>query len=394
MTATRDATKLSRLRHDVPVVAHGGYFNSGFTGPLCRAAQQAMASAAAGELTEGRTGPAARARANEVLAEARGLIADLIGAGDGAVALTHHATDGVNIAVQGLDWRRDDNVVTTQIEHKGVALPLGVLRRRHGVQVRAVGWTPGTGPAELRAALTDAIDAGTRLVVVSHVAYVNGVVLPVADIARAARKRGALLLADGAQAAGAIRVDVTELEADMYTLSGQKWLCGPEGTGALYVAQAILDRVQQNSVGWASCETWQVDGYFTPNKDATRFEVGTRHVPAVAGLSAAIRWLREEAGLDWACERGYALAELARSRLARLPGVAVLTPAEHAGLVSFQLPGGPDRLVAHLAARDVYIRSIFGYDCARLSVGFFHTEEEIIAVTRLIEDYLRGEGVR
>lgn len=384
--------KLNRLRRDLPAVARGGYFNSGFTGPLCRAAQQAMARVGARELGEGRTGPAARARANGVLADARGLVADLIGADDGTIALTHHATDGVNITVQGLDWRPGDNVVTTQLEHKGVALPLGVLHRRHGVQVRAVPWIPGTEPAELGRAVADAIDARTRLVVVSHVAYVSGAIVPIAELACVAHKHGAVLLADGAQAAGAIAVDLHELGADLYTLSGQKWLCGPEGTGALYVARGILDRVQQSSVGWASCDSWELDGRFSPAKDATRFEVGTRHIPAVAGMCAAIRWLCEDVGIGWACERSHALAELARTRLARLPGVTVLTPAKHAGLVSFRLPGGPDRLVAYLAERDVHVRSIFGYGCARLSIGFFHTEEEVTTVIELIEDYLRARG--
>lgn len=382
-TPTVTETKVAALREQLPTITRGGYFNSGFTGPLCRAAWEAIHAATDREFREGRMGPPARAATAAVLADARQRVATLIGADASDIALTQHTTAGITAVVQGVTWQAGDNVVTTQAEHKAGVLPLGVLRSRLGVEVRAVAPNSAVDPEALAQAMIAAIDRRTRLVVISHVLYVNGAIMPVDEVIAAAHRHGALVIVDGAQAAGVIPIDVKALDADAYALSGQKWLCGPEGTGALYVSPRALDRIAPTIVGWASVDTWQLDGHFVPNPDVSRFEIGTQYVPSMAGLAAAIGWMQDEVGLEWAGARSFALAEHLRDELRRR-NVAVLTPPAHSGLVSFRGNRAPDEIVAALNAQQINIRSIFGYNCVRVSVGFFHTEQELDALLRLL----------
>ncbi|MGH4024420.1 MAG: aminotransferase class V-fold PLP-dependent enzyme [Pseudonocardiaceae bacterium] len=388
--ARTDEDHLATLRADLPAVTAGGYFNSGYTGPLCRAAHQAALATAEREYWIGRMGGHARTERERVHTEARAVAAGLLGAGPGEIALTHHTTDGMNLVAHGVAWRPGDNVVSTRVEHKGGILPLGVLRERHGVQVRAVAWSPGEPPGELPRRIAEAVDARTRLVVVSHASYVDGGVLDLVPVVTAAHRRGALVAVDGAQSAGVLPIDVAALDVDAYAISGQKWLCGPEGSGALYVHPRCLDRIGQTVVGWASVDAWELDGHFTPNPDATRYEVGTRNLAQIAGFAAAVDWLRTRVGLPWAAARTAALAEQAREQLCRVPGVTVLTPRRHTGLVTLRTPLPADELVRRMAARGCTVRSIQGYECVRASIGFFHTEEEVAALVEALSSSTRA----
>lgn len=384
------APRLADVRAALPVVAAGGYFNSGYTGPLCRAAHEAVITTSGREFSTGRMGAAARAIREDVHGRARMLVARLLGAsGPHEIALTHHTTDGMNIVAHGLDWRPGDNAVTTRVEHKGGLLPLGVLRDRRGVDLRTVGWAPGEPHRDLPRRLCEAIDARTRLVVLSHVSYVDGGVLDLAPVIETAHRHGAFVAVDGAQSAGVLPIDVRVLDADAYAVSGQKWLCGPEGTGALYLHPRGLDRIAQTYVGWASVDTWELDGHFTPNADVTRFEVGTRGLPQIAGFGAALGWHLDEVGTAWAAKRTADLAEEARQTLIGRPGLTVLTPDDHTGLLSVRTEAPAEEVVRRMAERGFTVRTIQGYDCVRACVGFFHTADEVAEMTRNLIDAAR-----
>src|SRR5207302_2728987 len=141
------------------------------------------------------------------------------------LALTDSTTDGCNIAVAGLRLGDGDEVVTTDSEHPGLLLPLHVSGAR--VRVAEVAGRP-TGEALER--ILSCVGPQTRLLALSHVIWTTGQVMPVHELKR---ETGLPILVDGAQAVGAIPADVGEL--DYYTVSCQKWLCGPEPTGGLYV---------------------------------------------------------------------------------------------------------------------------------------------------------------
>lgn len=379
---------LDQIREQLPTVRLGGYFNGGFTGPLSGAARAAIDGVTTREYEQGRMGQANRAAAAAIAEDARCQVARLLRVPERDVALTQHTTDGMNIVANGLRWQPGDNAVTTRMEHKGGILPLGLLRNRAGLEVRAVEVGAERPTAELVQAIVEAIDHRTRLVVVSHVSYVNGAVLPLAEIVAAAARYDCLVLVDGAQAAGVLPLEVPALGVDGYAISGQKWLCGPEGTGALYLSERAADRIEQSWIGYNSVTSWTLDGSYEPNPDVSRYEVGTRSMATLAGFAASIRWLLDDLGIDWIAERGYRLAEQLREGLAKLPGAAMLTPANHVGLISTRLPVAPEEMVQRLEDGGFQLRSIFGYDCLRASVGFFHTEAEIEELLAMISDLL------
>src|SRR5262249_8949665 len=156
--------------------------NTGTCGPLLAPCATAMARAAQDELLAGRIGMASFRTMFEAVAELRRTLASLVGADADEIAITHHTTEWMNIFRWGLPWQRGDRVVTTTLEHAGAALPLYQLHRRLGVTVDFAPIGLG-GRDEALAAIEQALDRPARLLVLSHVAYGTGAVLPVAEIA-------------------------------------------------------------------------------------------------------------------------------------------------------------------------------------------------------------------
>jgi L-cysteine/cystine lyase len=233
-----------------------------------------------------------------------------------------------------------------------------------------------------------AILAGTRLVSLSHVAWTNGARLPVARIVELAHQRGAVVAIDGAQAFGAIPVDLAALGADFYAIPAQKWLLGPEGMAALYVAPAMLERAGLGFSGYLSFASHDRVDAGIRHPDARRFEIAGFHRPSVVGMARSIAWLSMYVGWDWIHERQTRLARTAADRLAAIPGVELLTPRERmASLVSFRIPGWPrEGAFEEISRRSFAIfRTLPATDALRISVGFYTTEAELERFAETVE---------
>ena len=385
MSAMTADAKLAAVREALPAARAFAYFNTGTAGPLPAPAAEAARRQAETELTQGRIGAKAHEPVVAMLAEVRERMAQLINADPDELALTHHTTEGVNIAVMGLDWQPGDEVLTSNIEHVSVELPLKLLAEQRGVVVRTV--DVGTGAGGGAAAFAAAIGPRTRMIVVSHVSYATGARLDIGGIAAAAHAAGALLVVDAAQSAGAIPVDVRALGVDAYAMPGQKWLCGPEDTGSLFVARSAWERIRPTFVGYASV-AWGGEERKL-HASARRYEVGSRYAPAIAAQAAALRWLQTEVGMDWVYERVATMTARAAAALAAA-GANIITPANRAGLLSFNVDGvDPVRLSSGLAERGVLIRSVAHPLCARVSVHFFSDDTDVnslVMATREVRD--------
>jgi L-cysteine/cystine lyase len=375
-----EAERLATVRAALPALAAGIYLNTGSSGPLPAETAAAMDQLQQYELTVGRGHVDGFHEAVERMAEARATIAALLVADPDDIALTHATTDGMNIGILGLDLRAGDRVVTTRLEHPGASGPLVLARERWGVEVDFLDIGEGGDHDRVVAAFERAIDARTKLVVVSHVLWATGAVMPVRAIADIAHERGALVIVDGAQSAGAIPVDLAATGADVYALPGQKWLLGPEGMGAVAVTAAARDRLRPSTAGWFSFERIQGDGSATFWQSARRYEGSSFHRPSVVGLARSVGWLSMFVGLDWIHARGTRLARETHARLSSIPGVTVVTPRDHmATLVSFRIDGWTaDEAMAELGARVfAVLRTVALVDAVRISVGFFNSEEEL-----------------
>jgi L-cysteine/cystine lyase len=350
----------NEARAQFPVLERYAYLNAGSSGPLPHATVDAARAWLERDLAQGRSGQAFMEELFELRERIRSAFASVLGTSTELVALTDSTTRGCQIVSGGLGLGGDDEVVTTDHEHFGLLGPL------HASGARVV-----VAEAD-EDALLAAVTSRTRLIAVSHVLWTTGRRL---DITRLRQPDGPPLLVDGAQSAGAIPVDLAG--ADFYTISAQKWLCGPEPSGALFVRDP--ERLAVALPNAFSPRSHDTDGSFVPKDGARRFDSGWIGGPALAGLEASL-------GVhpDWRYE-GAATAA-ARCRELLEPLVDVVTPPRHSTLVSFRPPGDPTELVAALAERDVIVRELPGFDLVRASCGWWTNEDDL----RSLADGLGG----
>jgi L-cysteine/cystine lyase len=375
-----DADRLAAVRAALPALDAGIYLNTGSVGPLPAETAAAMSELATYELTTGRAHPDYHTEALQRMAEARAAVAAILTADAADIALTHSTTDGMNIGAWSIDWSPGDRAVTTSLEHPGGTGALYNLRDRVGIDLAFVDVGPTRDENDIVEAFDAAIDARTRLVAVSHVLWATGTVLPVERIAAIAHARGALLVVDGAQSAGAIPIDLAASGADVYAVPAQKWLLGPEGMGAVAVSARVRDRLQPAFGGHYGFERVDSIGTAVRWPDARKFEATNYHRPSIVGMARSIGWLGMFIGLDWVYQRGTTLARSAADRLAAIDGVDVVTPRDRmANLVAFRISGWePQAALDELGARVFAVcRTLPLIDALRISVGFFNSEAEL-----------------
>ncbi len=356
-------TTFEEARAAFPVLARLAYLNAGTNGPVARATAEAMVAQTLVDLTEGRAGMSYFTATRELRERVRGQLAGLIRVPSENVALTTSTTNGCNIVLAGLGLGPDDEVVTTDEEHFGLLGPLNVS----GVRVR-VAATRGLAPADALDRLLDAVTPKTRLLALSHVSWVTGNELPIAALRE---QTGLPLLVDGAQSGGAIAVDATPY--DYYTVSGQKWPCGPDSTGALYIRDP--DSLRVSAPTYFSQTRFDPDGAFQPSDGAKRFDHGYIGATLLAGLGAAL-----DAAPEWRFE--HARETTARFRAVLAERFEVVTAPGQSTLVSFRPHDEPAAAVARLAERAVIVREIPGSGLIRVSCGYWTSDDDL---DRLIE---------
>jgi selenocysteine lyase/cysteine desulfurase len=337
------------------------YLNAGTFGPLPARTAAANAEWEERGLVEGRSSVRLFRELFELRARLRSALAQAIGADASSIALTTSTTEACNVVVAGLRLRAGDEVVTTDVEHPGL---LGALRAWElDVRVARVRERP---VAEALAAFDEVVSPRTRLIALSHVAWTTGAVLPVRELG----DRGIPLLVDGAQSAGAIPVDVHGLGCDFYTVSGQKWLLGPDATGCLYVR---ADRLETLAISFPSYLTWEKPAALDPWPDARRFESVWLPPGSVAGLLASLAFAAD-AGPE-RFERAQACAKRCRFLVAER--AELVTEPGQATLVSFRPREPASELVKRLDEGGVVVRDLPGLGWVRASCGFWTSDEDL-----------------
>ena len=354
------------FRAQFPVLERLAYLNAGTEGPLPRAAAEVVHQRIDLETDGGRCGRQYFEETMSLRDRVRAAYASVLGAEPSEVALTGSTTDGVNTVIGGLDFRPGDEILTSDQEHPGLLAPLARARRRHGVSIRVVPF------AELAGAVSDS----TRLIACSHVSWVGG---EVADVP-ALVATGVPVLLDAAQALGAIPLDVHALGVDFYAGSGQKWLCGPEGSGALYVHPDRLDDLLVPWPGYSSLadahDALESDWASGAPRLDHGFPAGMRSAWALASLGVF-----EAAGWDWVHSRAAASADWLATRLDER-GLDV-RPRGRSTLVSWAASDA-EADVARLAGEGVIVRHIPAFGIVRASVGAWTSEEELERLVELL----------
>ncbi len=340
------------------------------------------------------------AEATEAYEGARATVADHLGAGDRReVVFVRNATEAINLVARAwgdANVGAGDRILLTEMEHHSNVVPWQQLAERVGA---AIEWAPIDDEGLLdMGAFAALLERGPKLVAVAHVSNVLGTENPLAEISRLAHAAGALVLADGAQSAPKMPVDVAALGVDFYATTGHK-LYGPTGIGALWARLELLREMPPFLGGGSMIRKVTRDGATYADPPA-RFEAGTPAIAQAIGMASALRWL-DALGMEAVLEHERRIADYALERLAEIPGLRIFGPPrgpERIGPVSFEIEGIHAHDVSEILDRHgVAVRA--GHHCAqvlmdrlgvaataRASFGVYTTGEEIDRLVDGLED--------
>jgi cysteine desulfurase / selenocysteine lyase len=314
-------------------------------------------------------------------------IARLIGCAPSEVAVVENATRGWDMAFYAFDFRPGDRILTVRTEYASNVIALLQVAARTGAVVEVIE-TDERGLPSLDH-LARELERGAALVSVTHVPTHSGLVNPAAEIGALAKAAGVPYLLDACQSIGQLAVDVGQIGCDMLAATGRKFLRGPRGTGFLYVADRLVQRLEPPFLDLHAA-TWTAPDAYEIRPDARRFETWETNYAGKIGLGVAVDYALGW-GLDAIETRVTALAEGLRTRLGEVPGVTVRDEGvQRCGIVTFTLDGVPAtdvrrRLRAagintsvspvEYARFDLAARGL--PDVVRASVHYYNTEDEL-----------------
>jgi selenocysteine lyase/cysteine desulfurase len=348
---------LSGLRAEFPALGRLAYLNAGTDGPLPARAVRAAAEELERQEHGGRA-QAHFARRRELDDQLRSAYAAALGCETSDLALTTCTTEGLAQTIGGLALGKGDEILTSDEEHPGLLGALSAARELRGAVIREVPM----------AMLADEVGPRTRLVACSHVGWMSGAVAP-AELALV----DVPVVLDGAQGVGAIGVDVGALGCAAYAGAGQKWLCGPDGTGMLYVSPGLRERLEVSRRGYPNLANPDAGLDAQLHGDARRLDSPALNAETVACALAAMRVL-QSAGWREVHSHARSLA----ARLARLLAERGREPAPRGETTLVSFPSAdPVAERARLAELGIVVRNIPGRPWLRASVGAWNDEDDL-----------------
>ncbi|WP_071188017.1 aminotransferase class V-fold PLP-dependent enzyme [Trichormus sp. NMC-1] len=381
---------LHHHRAQFPALGNKVYFNYGGQGPMPQGAMDAISQTQAHIQDIGPFGTEAYGWISPQMQATRQAIASVLNVPSDTITLTGNVTIGCNIGMWGINWQAGDHLLLSDCEHPGVIATAQEISRRFAVEVSICPLKATLNEGDPLSIIAESLRPNTRLVVLSHVLWNTGQVLPLDKIVEICTNNNSLLLVDAAQSVGVLPLNLTDLGVDFYAFTGHKWLCGPAGVGGLYVRPEARESLQPTFIG--------LDGIITNNQaqpvnwqpDGRRYEVSTLATPLYVGLREAIaihqKWGTAAERYEQICHNSEYLWE----KLTNLPEVKCLknSPPE-SGLVSFQLANNQPslKLVQFLEAQKILTRTIANPNCIRVSVHYLTLKSEIDQLITAIKQF-------
>jgi len=408
-------------RQQFPALANKAYFNYGGQGPLPEPALEAIYDAYKRVQLGGPFSAQVLAWMLQEAMLTRRAIASELTVPPETIALTENVTVGCNIALWGIDWKAGDHLLISDCEHPGVVASVMELQRRFKIEVSICPLAATLNEGDPVAVIADNLRPNTRLLVISHILWNTGQVLPLAEIVKVcheppltppcqgggqeefslvqedgqedlsliqkegqeelpAKNYKVRVLVDAAQSVGVLPLNLIESGVDFYAFTGHKWWCGPEGLGGLYVSAEALADLHPVFSGWRGIARDPNTKILGWKSGSQRYEIATSAYPLYAGLRSAIALQYEWGTIEERYAEICRLSKYLWERLSELPDVECLrTSAPEAGLVSFRLMNKMPHheLVALWEKQGIMVRTIPSIDCVRACVHYFTTEAEI-----------------
>ncbi|MEO1466469.1 MAG: aminotransferase class V-fold PLP-dependent enzyme, partial [Cyanobacteria bacterium J06633_1] len=389
-------TDLKEHRQQFPGLTNKTYFNFGGQGTMPEASLQAIIDTHRHIQAVGPFSGQINSWLNAKVNLLRQAIALELAAAPETITLTENVTAGCNIAMWGIDWQAGDRILMTDCEHPGIIATVEEIKRRFGVEVDICSMMDTLNEGDPVAVIENRLTENTRLVVLSHLLWNTGQVLPLKAIAQACHnyssKHTIRVMVDAAQSVGSLDLNLPELEIDYYAFTGHKWLCGPAGVGGLYISQEAFSDLNPTFIGWRGVEMNDRGKPIAWKEDGSKFEVATSAYPEYEGLRKAIaihqQWGTKSDRYQRICE----LSNYLWSELQQIEGVSCLkaTPPE-AGLISFQVADiAHKKLVDTLEQKGFLLRTIADPDCIRACVHYLTLPEECDRLLGAIKENLES----
>jgi L-cysteine/cystine lyase len=375
-------------RQHFPALANKYYFNYGGQGPLPDVAMEAIINTYREIERIGPFSGQANLRMTKIINSLREAIASELGVNPTEITLTENVTAGCNIVLWGIDWRPGDRLLLSDCEHPGIVATVQEIARRFSLEVVTYPLLATLNQNNPLNVIEEYLCPGTRLLILSHLLWNTGELLPLDQIVRLAHQRSIPVLADAAQSVGSIPLDLTALGIDYYAFTGHKWLCGPAGVGGLYISPNALEQIQPTFIGWRGVNL-DVQGQPIGWKPGgLKLEVATSAYPLYEGLREAIalhqQWGTPAQRHAQICQSSGYLWE----KLAKIPELnCLLESPPPGGLVSFTVKGklSESELLKLLEEQGFLLRTLTHPNCLRACVHYFTLASEIDRLVELIQ---------
>lgn len=383
---------LEQHRLEFPGLAQKVYLNFGGQGPLPRAGLDAVIDAYQFLQIQGPFSLRVNQRMAQRTELLRQELAVELGCQPRTLALTENVTVGCNIALWGIDWQKGDRILLTDCEHPGVLAIVREIARRFGVTYEFCPVMATLNQGDPVQVIAEALTPQTRLVILSHLLWNTGQVLPLEQIVQVVHdypsQQPLQVLVDAAQSVGSLPLQLESTQVDYYAFTGHKWLCGPAGVGGLYIHPNVFEQLHPTFIGWRGIEYGPQGQPLDWKPDGQRFEVATSAYPQYEGLRTAIAIHQQWAGAPGRYSLILQRSEYLWQALTQINGIQCLkTTAPEAGLVSFQVTSGMshEALVFQLEKQGFLLRKIADPDCVRACVHYFTLEREIDQLVEAIK---------
>jgi len=348
-------------------------------------------------VSPGRSGFDAAIEAEEIVFETRKLLCNLFNGDDpNRLTFSYNASDTLNMLIMGLA-EKGDHVVTTMLEHNSVLRPLHHLEEWGTIELTHVPFDENgfVHPDDIK----KAIKPNTKMVIVNHSSNVIGTIQPLKEIGEVCKKAGVIFLVDASQSAGAVPIDVVDMQIDALAFTGHKCLMGPTGIGGSYVSKELpVKGTRFGGTGVRSAQKTHLVEY------PYRLECGTLNTVGVAGIHAGVKWVLEQ-GMENLHKQEYALYDKLRNGVKNIDKVIAYcanNTKNQNPVLSLNIEGFDSGDVGMMLDVDYNIASRTGLQCAplvhtgigtdkihgtvRLSIGPFNIEEHVDAALEAIAD--------
>jgi selenocysteine lyase/cysteine desulfurase len=325
---------------------------------------------------------------SDELEENKAIFGEFFGANPEEIAYMRSTTEGMNNFANGIDFREGDEVLMNTHEHPGGYGAYRAQEHYRGIRVTEIEIPILPESVDQIVDLYErAITPKTRIIVVSHLTYITGLLTPVKELSEMAHRRGLLISVDGAHPPGMIGLDFHDMGCDHYAAAGQKWLLAGTGTGLAYFSREVQDLIRP----LMGADGHEEDGRWVMHEDAGRYELcGQRNIPTALGMKTAVEFQNKigKANIE---ARVRQLATRLRQGLIEIPGVRLQTPMDpklSAGLTHFSIEGVPmdNAREGIMDLGHIHIRTSSRGDVSgcRASTHFYNMPEEVDELLRCV----------